>query len=237
MGTADRYCAICGASLGIVPLQTGSNSDRAKRIRKEIIEHGLRRRAGQTSKQYHHGDSESEAEIPEIDHSFTIEHRYDPEVMACRDVTLPNHDRFIGYVRLVMHDPNIKKSSQYFISGQAEVDDFGWGTVNGGHPERPDEEFENVMYMEYEEDQTKAFPCHGLCLQIAAKAILGTPDSRLLDPEALYRVMCDDLHDGVEGEDSTLQLDYGDITTGEQYWECEAGEEVSTSSLQYSRRT
>lgn len=225
MGTAERYCAICGSSLEISGLRTGSNSEHAKRIRKAIIDFGRRRRAGQTSGQYQHHEDESD--VPEDEDSYSCEHSYDPAVMACRDTTLPNHDRFIGHVRLVMYDPNIKEPSKYFISGPAQVDDFGWGTVDGGHPERPDEEFENVMYMEYEDDQTKAFPCHGLCLQIAAKVILGVPDSRLLDPKVLYRVMCDDLHDGVDGESAILNLDYGDITTGEQYWECEAGEEVS----------
>lgn len=228
---ADSYCAICGASLGITALQTGLNTDRAKRIRKEKIDFGLRKRADQTDGQYYHEDSDSD--VPDME-TYYIEHRYDPDVMACRDTTLPNYDRFIEHVRLVMYDPNIKTSSQYFISGQAEVDDFGWGTMKGGgHPDRPDEQFENVMYMEYEDDQTKSFPCHGLCLQIAAKAILGKPDSRLLDPEVLYRVMCDEFHDG---NFSSLELDYGDITTGEQFWESEAGEEVSGTSLQHFRR-
>lgn len=228
---ADSYCAICGASLGITALQTGSNTDRAKRIRKEKIDFGLRKRAEQTEEHHYHEDSDSD--VPEME-TYYIEHNYDPDVMACRDATLPNYDSFIDHVRLVMYDPNIKTSSQYFISGEAEVDDFGWGTMKGGgHPDRPDEQFENVMYMEYEDDQTKSFPCHGLCLQIAAKAILGKPDSRLLDPEVLYRVMCDDFHDG---NFSSLELDYGDITTGEQYWESEPGEEVSGTSFQHFHR-
>ena len=232
---ADSYCAICGGALGDPDLEPGSNSDRAKRKRKEIIEHGLRVRAGQTSGQFPY--EKSDEDLPRLEHNYYIEHRYDPEVIACRDGTLPNYDSFLGHVRLVIYDPSIQGSSQYFISGQAEVDDFGWGTVNGGgHPDRPNEQFENVMYTVYEDDQTKSFPCHGLCLQIAAKAILGNPDSNLLNPEVLYRVMCDDLHGGVDGEDRCLwELGYGDITTGDQYWQCEAGEEVSSGHPQDSR--
>lgn len=204
----------------------GSDSDRAKRIRKEKIDFGLRKRAGRTEGQdYHHDDSDPD--VPEME-TYYIEHQYDLDVMACRDATLPNHDRFIDHVRLVMYDPKIKGSSEYFISGQAEADDFGWATVKGGHPDRPNETFENVIYTEWEEDQTKAFPCHGLCLQILAKVILGKPDSKLLHPEVLYRIMCDDFHEGPEGSDPILNLDYGDITTGEQYWACEPGEEAST---------
>ena len=221
---ADSYCAICGASLGITDLQIGSNSDRAKRIRREKIGFGIRQRADQTEASYYHEDSDSE--IPEME-TYYIEHQYDPDVMACRDATLPNYDRFIHHVRLVVYDPNIKTSSPYFISGQAEVDDFGWGTVEGGHPDRPDEQFENVLYSEWEAGQTRSFPCHGLCLQLLAKVITGKPDSRLLDPEVLYRAMRDDFDAGPYN----LNLDYGDISTGEQYWECEAGEEVSGRSL------
>ncbi|GAB7334682.1 hypothetical protein MBLNU13_g06628t2 [Cladosporium sp. NU13] len=192
---ADSYCAICGASLGITSLQIGSNSERAKRIRKEKIGFGIRKRADQTEASYYHEDSDSE--IPEME-IYYIEHQYDPEVMACRDATLPNYDHFIEHMRLVI-----------------------WGTVDGGHPDRPDEQFKNVVHSEWEAGQTRSFPCHELCLQIAAKVILGKPDSRILDPEVLYRVM----HDDLNGGPYNLNLYYGDISTGEQYWECEAGEE------------
>lgn len=221
MGGSDRYCAICGTSIGISRMDIGSSSERAKRIRKEIIELGVRGRDG------HRGEdnySDSESDLSDShEQRFDIERGYDPEVMENRDTTLPNYDRFHDHVRLVVCDPAIKSSSKCFISGEAHPDSFGWGTVNGGHPERPDEEFENVMYMEYEPDQTKAFPCHGLCLQIAAKVILNNPSSRLLNPDVLYKSMCD-VH---EGGAAALNLNYGDFEGASQFWDCYVGEEVS----------
>jgi hypothetical protein len=242
MGTSEQYCAICGASIGITPLQTGSESERAKRIRARIIDAGLRE-GGSRDGRYHRiwwevhqrpvGQAkddtddypDNESGLPDSEHAFTIENSYDPAVMESRDSTLSNYERFIDHVRLVMYDPDNKKAPKYWISNSAQPDDFGWGTVCGGHPERPDEEFENVMYTEWEPDeQTKAFPSHGLCLQIAAKMIMGKSDTRLFNPEALYKTMCD-LHD--DDYDKCLNLDYGDISGQEQFWDCKVGEEVS----------
>jgi hypothetical protein len=159
---ADLYCAICGAALGNPDLSPGSNSDRTRRKRKEVIEHGLRVRAGQIRGKF--SSRKSELDISDLEHNHNIEHKYDSEVMACRDTTLPNHDRSIGHVRLVMN-------------------------------------------------------------------------SSLLNPEVLYRVMRDNLHGGINREDRYLfAMGYGDITTGEQYWEYEAGEEVSISRSHFLRR-
>lgn len=228
---SDRYCALCGVSIDIVPLEIGSGSERAKRIRKELIEAGLRELAGGHDESAERRQSMSDSDLDTEEDRYFIAHRYDPEVMQSRDTDLPNYDRFIRHVRLVIHDPQIKTGSKYFISGSAEVDDFGWGTIQGGHPERlPDEQFEFAMYVVYEDDQTKAFPCHGLCLQILAKIVLGTPDSKLLNPEVLYKAMCD-VHDG---NNYSLDLDYGYAAgNNEQFWECKPGEEVSGKCLQH----
>jgi hypothetical protein len=247
MGTADYYCAICGISMGTTQVEIGSGSERAKRIRRKIIDAGLReggsrdgryrrtwwevheRPVGQ-AKDDTDDYPDNESDLPDSEHAYSIEHSYDPGVMESRDSTLPNYDCWFKHVRLVMYDPDISKApSKYFISGIAQPDDFGWGTVDGGHPDRPDEQFENVLYSEWEpEEQTKSFPCHGLCLQIAAKAIMGSPDTRLFNPEALYNTMCD-LHDE---DERSLNLDYGDISGQEQYWDCKAGEEVSKKQWQ-----
>lgn len=234
MGGSEQFCGICGTSLETCELDigptTGPNCESAKRVRKALINEGLCKRAGQPEPDY---DSD---EYPEDEEGYYgAEKTYDPEIMAFRDVTLANYDRFLGHVRLVMHDPMIKESSQYFISDEADPGIYGSAEVSGGHPERPNERYSNIMYSTYGDDgnQTKAFPCHGLCLQLAAKAILGNPDSKLLDPETLYRVMCDDFHGGVNGNCEFLSLHHGDIRGVEQYWECIPGYEASSRNLNY----
>jgi hypothetical protein len=217
---SDRVCAICGAAIGIAELEVGSSSERAKRFRKDMIEVGLREHDSYDKREKRVWKEVIEVGIHERE---CYDHGYDPEVMESRDATLPNHARFIDHVRLVICDPDIKSGSKCFISGPAKADSFGWGTMDGGHPERPNEEFENVMYITFEDDQTKAFPCHGLCLQIAAKVILGSPDSKLLNPEVLYGAMCD-VH---EEDEPCLNLNYGDVHVLDQYWDCKVGEEVS----------
>ena len=227
MGGFESFCAICGASLGTCELSVGPSSESAQRIRKALI----REQAGQTE-----GDDDSDWDFVEEEEYYDVEGSYDPEIMARRDVTLPNHDRFIDHVRLVMYDPNIKESSQYFISGEAHPHIYGFAEVYGGHPVRPDEDFSNIMYFSHSEDQTKAFPCHGLCLQLAAKVILSNSDSKLLNPEVLYRAMCDDFHGGQEGDDNCLSLNHGDIEGADQYWECVPGYEVSGIFPRHSDR-
>ena len=233
MGGSEQYCGICGTSLESYGLDigpdSGPNYESANRVRKALINEGLRKRAGQPEVDY---DSD---EYPEDEEGYyDAEKTYDPEIMAVRDVTLPNHDRFLGHVRLVMHDPKIKESSQYFISDEADPGVYGSAELSG-HPERPNEHYSNIMYSAYGDhgNQMRAFPCHGLCLQLAAKVILGNPDSKLLDPETLYTVMRDDFHGGVNGNTDGLSLDHGDVEGAEQFWECIPGYEVSGTVLNY----
>lgn len=233
MGGWEAFCGICGTSLETCGLDvgptSGPNCESAKRVRKALINEGLRRRAG-LPEQDHDSD-----EYPEDEEGYyDAERTYDPEIMAYRDVSLLNYDRFLGHVRMVIYDPQIKESSQYFISDEADPHTLGFAEVYGGHPERPNDHYSNVMYSTGDQtNQTKAFPCHGLCLQLAAKAILGVPNTRLLDPEVLYRVMCDDFHDGPDGRNHFLSLDHGDIEGAEQYWECIPGYEVSGIILDF----
>lgn len=156
---SDRSCALCGASIGIVPLESGSGSERAKRIRKELIEAGLRELAGGPGEHAERRNSRSDFDLDTEEQRFYIAHRYDPEVMLSRDVDLPNYRRFARHVRLVIYDPEIKAGSKYFISGSAEVDDFGWGTIDGGHPERRlDEQFEFVCTWSTKTSKRRRFP-------------------------------------------------------------------------------
>lgn len=224
MGGSEQYCGICGTSLGSCELDlgptNGPNYESAKRVRKALINEGLCQRAGLPEPDY------GSDEYPEDEEGYYDANKtYDPEIMAFRDVNLANHDRFLGHVRLVMHDPKIEESSQYFISDEADPDIYGLADVFGGHPERPNEHFRNIMYSAYgnQRDQTKAFPCHGLCLQMAAKVILGNPDSKLLDPVTLYKVMCDEFYDG---NCDCLTLNHGDVEGADQYWQCVSGYEV-----------
>jgi hypothetical protein len=228
MGGSERYCGICCASLGICELEVGPNTELAQRIRREVVDIGLRKRAGQRTELNRRDWGVDEEEAYD-----SVYQTYDPEIMAGRDDTLPNHDSFLAHVRLVMCDPDIKDSSQYFISGEADPNIYGSADVYGGHPERPDDNLEADMYWVLNQGRTKAFPCHGLCLQMAAKVILGHPDARLLDPETLYKVMCDEFHGGVNGFGDCLSLNYGDIQGPDQYWTCIPGYEVSAVISSY----
>lgn len=190
-----------------------------------MVETGLRQRAGKSTKNDDkHRYSDKNLEISDPEHSWNIQHSYDPEVMECRDTTLPNYHRFIDHVRVIMRDPDIEGSPMYFISGEAEIEQCCTGTVYEYHTSRPDP-IEVDMYLAY--GTMRGFPCHGLCLQILAKAVLGKPDSRLLNPEILYEIMSDER----TCDSKSLKIDYGDISGQDQWWECMPGEEVSATTL------
>lgn len=192
-----------------------------------MVENGLRQRAGMSTKneyEYEYSDDDKGLCIYDLENSHRIQHSYDPEVMECRDFTLPNYHLFINHVRLVTRDSDIEGSPMCFISGAAEVDDYGTGSLHGilfeHHILGP--EPINVYMYEQRGTAVRGFPCHGLCLQILAKAVVGKPDSRLLNPEILYEIMCD----ARKGGTSMLGIDYGDISGHDQWWNCMPGEEV-----------
>ena len=235
---SDKYCAICGGPIkALHDEERRSNSERAKRHRRSIIASGrynlyhegsedavdtLRSHDdAQLRKEDNHDDN-----ILDSEHTYTIEHSYDPDIMSGHDTS------WLETVVFLVRDPDMKTVSKCYISQPGYFEDYNWAFARG-HPEKPDDEIELYLYDSYDLNESVSFPCHRTCLQIFARATLGIPSVDALDPDLLYEVMSQDVGVGY----SLLKLDYGDRGDSEQFWECNVGEEVGVSETQKGIQT
>lgn len=66
------------------------------------------------------------------------------------------------------------------------------------------------------------FPFHEACYRLLARSLFGDDDVEQIDKDALYSAMSQLLN----YLPRSLKLDYGDLVSIEQTWECRSGEEV-----------
>lgn len=203
----DCFCAICGGC--IRAFKTGSSSDEAKRIRREILENGHDRRSQKSPPQYAKGNASR--------HSYAIEQAYDPEALEGHDTS------WITDLVIIANAGAKEDMPRTFFCGLAKYDDEG---VCHSFPDKP-----QLFQQSWEHDELQlydtfpnrdiSFPCHLHCLQILARAVTGSLDVEQLDPYVLYEAMTE-----IGIEDCRLKLDYGDISEPSCLWESYPGEEV-----------
>lgn len=71
-----------------------------------------------------------------------------------------------------------------------------------------------------------AFPFHWCCFEILIRVLTGSTEIGQIDKDLLYHVML-----GLSPQYSRyLEIDYGNLTGVEQFWDCVPGEEVRHSS-------
>lgn len=219
MGSSDCFCAICGGC--IRAFETGSSSEKAKRLRREILRNGHERRAQENPPKYAKGiESESDdgSDINDASrHSYAIEHAYDPEALE------GHHTSWITDLVLIASVPEKEDFPRIFFCGLARYDDVGLCDSSPGKPQLFEHHWEHDKLDLYDSyyGRDATFPCHLHCLQILARAITGSLDVEQLDPYVLHEAMTDI---GI-GYDR-LKLDYGDIPDADQFWESYPGYEV-----------
>ncbi|KAM0715763.1 hypothetical protein Q7P37_008277 [Cladosporium fusiforme] len=221
------YCAICGAS--ITEIDIGSRSDKAQRIRKRVVINGHRRRARETSSEarresYIESESDDGSDICAAEHSYTIKHAYDPEVIDGHETS------WITEFLLVANDPRKKEAPRTFFCGPARYGDYNFCDGPNGPPLFPHYDYDELplyraeAYWDYEDPRLGSFPCHVKCLKILSKVVTGAFEIELLDPYVLHQAM---LSFTDECTFNMLNIGYGDISGADQDWECYPGEEFS----------
>jgi hypothetical protein len=204
-------------------------SEKAQRVRSKVLRNRRRR-----TPEPEEPDSESDEDDDDIcgdEHRYSLSLSYDPQMIEGHDTS------WITELLLVANDPRKKRAPRTFLCGIAEIEHGGFGMCRGTFDEEKygteDYDCEKLPLWTYDSayngwsDGLGNFPCHIPCLKLLARAITGTEDFHQLDIYPLHRAMAHLSRDGGRA----LNLDYGDKTDLDQYWDSYPGEEVRRTCL------
>ncbi|KAJ5166065.1 hypothetical protein N7492_006361 [Penicillium capsulatum] len=206
MGSFDCYCAICGGSL--TGAKAGSTVPRALAQRRQRVES---KRQALLAGEEPPPDSDSEASGNESEEDFDVveeEYSYDPELVS------EESSEWLEVVRGLGKDEETEKYERIF----SPLPRLGSIFV----PVGDDEDFTKLSGYNTSD---AAFPVHVPCFKLLTWTLTG-------DLNAEEEIDKDDLRGNfraLEGGKS-LDIDYGPIEGGAQFWDSMAGEEFAVTN-------
>ncbi|KAM5386963.1 hypothetical protein ACJZ2D_000256 [Fusarium nematophilum] len=211
MGEFDCYCAICCAALH-TRAEIGSSRPRALNRRRALVQ---RKRDGIDSDAEMDDDGMSEHESDDW-YEDEEDHSYDPDLVS------PESLEWLDEVSCIGFNPCATGDRRTFFADAAPYDDYGvLELIPGDDPNQP-EETEVVCY----DDRSAVFPFHRVCHRMLEKAFISTKTALTIDRDVLFEVMA-----RLSEQYSTcLDINYGDISGRDQFWEPIPGEEFSVTS-------
>ena len=149
--------------------------------------------------------------------SYREKNSYDPYKLQADDV------RWIDRCRCLAFNPNAPGVTKAYISGRGRYDDYGSFDVRRpGSDPNDDHDRTHTCFFAFSPDESSSFPFHEECYRILAKA-LEHKRYQDIDKDVLYGVMA--AHTPEYGR--ALDISYGGISGGEQFWMCISGEEYA----------
>ncbi|KAH7406456.1 hypothetical protein DE146DRAFT_753024 [Phaeosphaeria sp. MPI-PUGE-AT-0046c] len=152
-------------------------------------------------------------------HSFYEKHAYDPTKIGREDV------QWTDRARVLAINPEWEGEKKAYLSGRGRYSDligkFDFDVIGNGQDPRDTHADKHPVYQLYEpEEETVTYPMHEACYELLTKCI-ATHKTPRIDKDVLHAVMQQNTQDLA----NSLNLDYGNITGADQFWECYAGEE------------
>lgn len=239
MGSFDCFCALCSGPLGQRWVTFGSKkakwlARRARRLdlkkrslaREDVHQSDQEGLENDVAKENHFvslglpradptEDSEGE-ESGEV-HDYQENHSFDPTKLSREEVAWLDQSHVVGLNR------QTSGKSVAFVSGRGEYDDYGVFVVEqpGNDPNDP-QDSQYACYTNIEADQFPVYPFHRACLHLFARNV-GLDRVEDINFDILYAVFSQNC---VEWG-SSLELNYGEIEAGEQFW-------IACPGLEYS---
>ena len=218
---SDCYCAICGSCTD--QFQVGTRSEKALRVRSKVLRNRLRPRS-EPNEPVSESDDDRSERLYDEEHSYHLSHSYDPQILEGHDTS------WITELLLVANDGRKRRAPRTFLCGIATMEPGGFntceGTYNGGEKYGAEHyDCEKLPLWRFSDERASLgnYPCHIPCFKMLVRAITSSEDFRQLDIYPLHRAM---VHLARYGVGRGLDVDYGDKSGLDQYWESFPGEEV-----------
>ncbi|KAG5293887.1 F-box domain-containing protein [Histoplasma capsulatum G186AR] len=241
MGSFDIYCSLCCGTL--YEVEIGGKSKEQRQVRQRLIAKKIQELQAQSERsglamageqlgnenaaQYTQSENvlvseEEDEDSWEIQREMDGNRGYDPDIVS------EESTKWLRVVHVLGYNPTAMGLSKTYISGEGTYSDFDAVEFSSGDdpnvPQNHNSLDKNWVTC-YGFSDLSAFPFHWCCFEILIRVLTGSTEIGQIDKDLLYHVML-----GLSPQYSRyLEIDYGNLTGVEQFWDCVPGEEYSVT--------